>query len=64
MGPPAVQIARHLGDHLGVEVEPEVVAGGEVDQPVAVDPDPPAVDLLDHRVGHGMLEDQPRDLGN
>src|SRR5918993_1479088 len=55
MGAPAGQVGRHLGDLLEVEVEPEVVAGGEVDQPVAVDLDPPAVDLLDDGVGHGVL---------
>ena len=38
MGPPAVQEGRDGLDDLAVELEPEVVAGGEVDQPVAVDP--------------------------
>jgi len=62
MGSPAGQVGGHLGDHLEVEVEAEVVAGGEVDQPVAIDLDPAAVDLLHDRVGHGMLDDQPGDL--
>jgi hypothetical protein len=64
MGAPAGQVGRHLGDHLEVEVEPEVVAGGEVDQPVAVDLDPPAVDLLDDGVGHGVLDHEPGHLGD
>jgi len=64
MGPPAGQVGRHLVDHLEVEVETEIVAGGEVDQPVAVDLDPPAVDLLDDRVGHGVLDDQTGDFGD
>ena len=64
MGPPAGQVGGHLGDHLEVEVEAEVVAGGEVDQPVAVDLDPPAVDLLDDRVAHGVLDHEPGDLGD
>ena len=64
MGPPAGQVGRHLGDHLEVEVKPEVVAGGEVDQPVAVDLDPPAVDLLDNGVAHRVLDHEPGHLGN
>jgi hypothetical protein len=64
MGPPAGQVGGHLGDHLEVEVEAEVVAGGEIDQPVVVDLDPPAVDLLHNGVAHGVLHHEPGDLGH
>jgi hypothetical protein len=50
VGPPLVQVGRDGLDHLAVQVEAEVVAGGEVDQPALADPDPAAVDLLDDRV--------------
>jgi hypothetical protein len=63
MGAPAGQVAGDAGQDLRVEVEAEVVAGGEVVEPVVPDPDPASVDLVDHRVDHGMLRDQPGHLG-
>ena len=58
MGAPLLQELGHGRDDLRVEVEPEVVAGGEVREPLVADPDHAAVDLVDHRVGHrvGSLE--------
>jgi hypothetical protein len=47
MGPPAVQVGGDGLDHLAVQVEAEVVTGGEVDQPALADPDAAPVDLLD-----------------
>jgi hypothetical protein len=35
MGAPAVQVGRDAGQDLRVEVEAEVVAGGEVEQPLS-----------------------------
>ena len=52
--PPLIQIGGDRLDDLAVEVEAEVVAGGEVGQPVVSDADPAAVDLLDDRVHHRM----------
>jgi hypothetical protein len=43
---------RDAGEDLRVEVEAEVVAGGDVGQPVVTDPDHAPVDLIDHRVDH------------
>jgi hypothetical protein len=55
--------AAHLGldgrGDLGLEVEAEVVAGGEIGEPVVADPDATAVDLLDDRVVHGVAAAQP-----
>jgi hypothetical protein len=58
MGPPAVQEGRDRPDHLTVQVQAEVVAGGEVDQPALADPDPAAVDLLDDRVQQVVVGEQ------
>jgi hypothetical protein len=42
---------------LRLEVEPQVVAGGEVDQPGVADPDAAAVDLIDDLIPQpGLLE--------
>jgi hypothetical protein len=63
MAAPAGQVLGDAGQDLGVEVEAEVVAGGEVGQPLAADPDHAPVDLVQHRVGHGVLGDEPGHLG-
>src|SRR5690348_11860705 len=47
--PPAHRRVDRIGDRR-LEVEAEVVAGGEVHVPVRTDPDPPAVDLVNHLV--------------
>ena len=52
MGSPRLEVGRDGLDDLAVEIEPEVVARGEVGEPVVADPDHPAVDLVDHGVGH------------
>ena len=49
---PRVEVGRDRVDDLAVEVEAEVVAGGEVGQPVVADADHAAVDLVDDRVHH------------
>ena len=49
---PAAQVLRHGVDDLGVEIEAEVVARGEVGEPLVADPDHAAVDLVDDSVGH------------
>jgi hypothetical protein len=64
MGSPAGKVLGDAGDDLGVEVEAEVVAGGEVGQPVAGDPDPATVDPVHHRVTHRVLGHEPGDLGD
>jgi hypothetical protein len=58
VGPPAVQEGRDALDHLAVQVQAQVVAGGEVDQPALADPDAAAVDLLDDRVQQVMVGEQ------
>ena len=50
-------------DDLRIEVEPQVVAGGEVGQPLVADADPPALDLVDHRVVHRVSSAQPLEVG-
>src|SRR5215211_8096018 len=49
---------RDALDHLAVQVQAQVVAGGEVDQPALADPDAAAVDLLDDRVQQVMVGEQ------
>ena len=51
---PRVEVGRDRVDDLAVEVEAEVVAGGEVGQPVVADADHAAVDLVDDGVHHRM----------
>jgi hypothetical protein len=63
MGPPAVQVGRDGVDDLAVQIQPQVVAGGEVDQPVPPDPDPAAVDLLDGRVQEVVVGEQVLEVG-
>jgi hypothetical protein len=63
VGPPAVQVGRDGLDHLAVQVQAEVVAGGEVDQPAPADPDAAAVDLLDDRVQQVVVGEQVLEVG-
>ena len=58
VGPPCVEISRDRVDDLAVEVEAEVVAGGEVGEPLIADPDHAPVDLVDHGVHHRMRRRQ------
>ena len=51
---PPVEVRGDRLDDLAVEVEPEVVARGEVGEPVVADPDHAAVDLVDDGVHHRM----------
>ena len=51
---PRVEVGRDRVDDLAVEVEAQVVAGGEVGQPVVADADHAPVDLVDDRVHHRM----------
>src|SRR5262245_4868602 len=60
MRAPLFEVLGDGGDNLAVEVEAEVVAGGEVGQPLVADPDHAAVDLVDDGVGHGV---RPLELG-
>ena len=55
---PRVEIGRDRVDDLAVEVEAEVVAGGEVRQPLVADPDHAAVDLVDDGVHHRVCRPQ------
>src|SRR5256714_13867525 len=52
MRAPAVEGRRHGVDDLPVQVKAEVVAGGEVGEPLVADADHAAVDLFDDRVRH------------
>jgi hypothetical protein len=54
MRSPAVEILGDLFDDLAVEVEPEVVARGEVGEPPVADADHPPVDLFDDGIHHRM----------
>ena len=60
MRPPLLEVLGDGIDDLAVEVEAEVVAGGEVRQPLVADADHPTVDLVDDRIGHGV---GPLELG-
>src|SRR5438105_11396019 len=63
MRPPAVQVGRNRLDNRAVEIEAEVVARREVGQPAVADPDHPAVDLVDDRVGHRVRPLELRQVG-
>ena len=63
MGAPAVQVGRDALDDLAVEVEPQVVAGGEVVQPAVSDADAASVDLVDHGIKQGVPGLQTVELG-
>ena len=62
--PPGVEVGRDGVDDLAVEVEAEVVAGGEVGQPVVADADHAAVDLVDDGVHHRMRRGERRQVGD
>ena len=49
-----VQVRGDRIDDAPVQIQPEVIAGREVRQPMLADPDHAPVDLVDHRVDHGM----------
>ena len=61
---PSVEVLGHRVDDLPIEVEPQVVARGEVEEPAVADPDPPPVLLVDHRVEHRMGVLQPSQVGD
>src|ERR1700728_4273193 len=42
-----------------MKIEAEIVARGEIAQPLSIDPDAPAVDLVDDSVNHGVGRQQP-----
>ena len=56
------QVLGNRGDDLLVEVEPQVVAGRPVGEPVVADPDPAADLLVDHGIDHRMLVLQAREV--
>ena len=61
---PPIEILGDRGDHVGVEVQTEVVARREVRQPVIADPDPPPLLLVDHRVHHRVRAREPGEIGH
>jgi hypothetical protein len=63
VGAPAVQEGRDALDHLAVQVQAQVVARGEVDQPALADPDAAAIDLLDDRVQQMVVGEQVLQVG-
>jgi hypothetical protein len=50
MGSPLADRGSDRVHDLGFEIEAEVVARGEVGEPVIADPDAPAFHLVDHSV--------------
>ena len=52
MGAPTVESGGNRVDDLAVEIKAEVVTRSEVGEPLVADADHPAVDLVDHGVGH------------
>ena len=64
MGSPPGQVLRDRRDDLGIEVEAEVVARGEVEEPPLADADPSTVLLLDHGVEHRVGPLQPSEIGH
>ncbi len=64
MRAPSIQVRGHRGDDLRVEVEAEVVAGREVEEPAVADPDPSSVLLVDHGVEHRMRTLQAIQVGD
>src|SRR3954462_7193157 len=58
MGAPPLEGLGNCLDDLAVEIEPEVVARGEVGEPLFADPDHPSIDLVDDGIRHriGPLE--------
>ena len=59
VGAPTRHLGRDRVHDLWLEVEAEVVAGGEVRQPRIADADSAAVDLLDDGVVEAALRPQP-----
>ena len=57
---PLLEVLGDRVDDLAVEVEAEVVAGGEVGEPLVADADHAAVDLVDDGVRHRV---RPLELG-
>jgi uncharacterized protein (DUF1786 family) len=51
---PARQVLRHGGDDLLVEVEAQVVAGGEVREPLVADANVAPLLLVDHGIAHAV----------
>ena len=62
--PHSLEVRGDRVDDLAVEVEAEVVARREVEEPAVADPDPPAVLLVDHGVEHRVGVLQPREVGD
>ena len=60
MRPPARQILGDGSDDLAIEVKTQVVAGGEVGEPLVADPDHPAVEVIDDSIRHRV---RPLELG-
>ena len=60
MRPPMVQVRGDRIDDAPVQIQPEVIAGREVRQPMLADPDHAPVDLVDHGVRHWI---RARQLG-
>src|SRR3954447_17730352 len=54
MGGPTLERGQHGIDDLAVEIEAQVVARGEVGEPLVADADHAAVDLVDDGVHHRM----------
>jgi hypothetical protein len=63
MGAPPLQVGRDGLQHVLVQVQPEVVAGGEVDQPMAADPDAAPAYLVDHGVDQRVAGVQVGQVG-
>src|SRR5882757_1951297 len=59
MSAPATDPIVDCRHDLGLEIESEVVARSVIGQPARTDPDAPTVDLVDDRVVHGTLRDEP-----
>ena len=62
MGSPLGQVFGDRGDDLLIEIEPQVVAGRPVREPLVADPDLTADLLVDHGVDHRVLVLQPREV--
>ena len=60
MGAPRLEVLGHGVDDLRIEIEPEVVARGEIGEPLVTDADHATVDLVDHGVRHRV---RPLELG-
>ncbi len=56
--PPGLQVGGHRVDDLAIQIEAEVVAGGEVRKPVLSYADHAPIDLVDHGIHHRMARAQ------